>query len=303
MQPHHEPPRADVRFQRVSERVTVALAPVVGVRALANATIVVGDRRTAVIDTMFTPEQAAAVRVEAERLGAGRPVDVVLLTHADPDHVLGLAALGAPVVVGSTAAAAALREAGVERTYADVAARQGVEAGRFAMPRVDVAFEAHARVDLGGIALEATYLGPAHSVGDTAWWCAEERIAWSGDLVFHGCFPLVRTEVRRWIAALDTIEAWDPAVVVPGHGEVAGPEVLVAQRRVLKSLLGAVAALRAAGVPPAEAAERLADGPYRDLPLAEERWVAAVAGAYGDLERGEGASIRGLGHAPFESGS
>ena len=285
MRPHREPPRADVRFQRLSERVTVALAPVVGARALANATIVVGDRRTAVVDTTFTLEQAVAVRAEAERLGRGRPVELVVLTHADPDHVLGLASFGAPVVVASTAAAAVLEEPEVERGYAAIALRQGVDPTGFAMPRVDVAFGTHARVDLGGVVLEATYVGPTHSVGDTAWWCAEERIAWSGDLVFHGCYPLVRTEVRRWIAALDRVEAWGPATVVPGHGEVAGPDVLEAQRRVLRSLIEEVAPLRAAGVAAADAAERLAGAPYRDLPLAEERWVEAVAGAYGDLAR------------------
>jgi cyclase len=283
MQPQRQPPRADVRFQRVSERVTVALAPVVGVRALANATIVVGERRTAVVDTTFTPEQAAAVRVEAERLG-GRPVDVVVLTHADPDHVLGLASYGAPMVVGSAAAAAVLRDPDVVRAYAAIAERQGV--ARFAMPRVDVAFDAHARVDLGGVVLEAAYVGPAHSVGDTVWWCAEERVAWSGDLVFHGSFPLVRTGVRRWLEGLDRLEGWRPQVVVPGHGEVAGPEVLAAQRRVLEALRAAVAPLHAAGVAAAEAAERSHGAPYRDLPLADERWAGAVAGIYRELEAG-----------------
>jgi cyclase len=255
---------------------------VVGVRALANATIVVGERRTAVVDTTFTPEQAAAVRVEAERLG-GRPVDVVVLTHADPDHVLGLASYGAPVVVGSAAAAAVLRDPDVVRAYAAIAERQGV--ARFAMPRVDVAFDAHARVDLGGVVLEAAYVGPAHSVGDTVWWCAEERVAWSGDLVFHGSFPLVRTGVRRWLEGLDRLEGWRPQVVVPGHGEVAGPEVLAAQRRVLEALRAAVAPLHAAGVAAAEAAERSHDAPYRDLPLADERWAGAVAATYLELER------------------
>lgn len=284
MQPHRQPERADVRLHRVSDRVTVALAPVVGPKALANATIVVGERRTAVVDTTFTPEQADAVRAEAERLG-GRPVDVVVLTHADPDHVLGLARFGSPVVVASAAAAAVLRDPDVVRAYAAIAERQGVAPARFAMPRVDVAFDDRVHVDLGGLALEAAFVGPAHSVGDTLWWCAEERVAWSGDLVFHGCYPLVRTEVRRWLDGLDRLAAWGPAVVVPGHGEVAGPEVLAAQRRVLEALRAAVAPLHAAGVPAADAAARLRDAPYRDLPLADERWVGAVAGMYGELER------------------
>ena len=133
MQHHRERPHDDVWFQHVGERVNVALAPVVGVRAHANATIVVGDRHTAVIDTTFRPERAAAVRAEAERLGPGRPVHVVVLTHADPDHVMGLAAYGAPVVVGSAAAAAVLRDPVVTRAYAG-----SVQVAAFGAPESNV---------------------------------------------------------------------------------------------------------------------------------------------------------------------
>ncbi len=288
MQRHAVAAHEDVRFHRVSDRVTVALAPVVGARALANASIVVGDRATAVIDAMLTPAQTEPVRVEAERLSGGRPVRYVALTHADPDHVLGMRTFVGATVVGSARAAAVLRTPAVVDAYAAIDARNGGDPAAFAMPAVDVAFDDRATLDLGNVTLQATCVAPAHSPGDTLWWSPEERIAWSGDLVFHGCYPLVRTEVRRWLAALDRIEAWGPATVVPGHGEVAAPEVLEAQRRVLRSLLEQVAPLRAAGVSAAEAAERLADAPYRDLPLADERWAAAVAGAYGDLDRSEG---------------
>ncbi len=287
MRRHRVAAHEDVQFHRISDRVTVALGPVVGERALANASIVVGDRATAVIDAMLTPAQTEPVRVEAERLAGGRPVRYVALTHADPDHVLGMPSFAAATVVASVRAAAVLRTPAVEDAYAAIAARNGVDPAGFVMPSVDVAFGDRATLDLGGVTLQATCVAPVHSPGDALWWCAEERIAWSGDLVFHGCYPLVRTEVRRWLAALDRIEAWGPATVVPGHGEVALPEVLEAQRRVLRSLLEEVAPLRAAGVPAAEAAERLTGAPYRDLPLAEERWVAAVAGAYGDLERSD----------------
>jgi cyclase len=284
MQPHRGEPHDDVRFHRVSDRVTVALAPVMGDRVLANATIVVGDRRTAVVDAMVSVAMAASVQAEAERLG-GRPVGLVVLTHADADHVLGLGAFPGAVVVGAQRTGEVLASPGTHRAYAAIHARMGGAPGGFAAPAVDVAYPTAARLDLGGLQLEATFVGPAHSPGDTLIWCPEERVAWSGDLVFHGVFPLVRDELGRWYRGLETLAAWRPAVVVPGHGLVAGPEVIEAQRRVLEAIEREVAPLFAAGVPVEEAVARVRVGAYRGLPLAEERLPGAVHGLYEAMAR------------------
>lgn len=282
MQPHRGEPHDDVRFHRVSDRVTVALAPVVGERVLANATIVVGERVTAVVDAMVSVEMATAVRVEAERLG-GRPVGMVVLTHVDADHVLGLAAFAGAIVVGAERSAQVVATADGRRAYAEVHARMGGAPRDFVAPAVDVAFPATARLDLGGLHLEAEFVGPAHSVADTLLWSPEERVAWSGDLVFHGVFPLVRGEIRRWYAGLDRLAAWRPEVVVPGHGLVAGPEVLAAQRRVLQAIEHEVAPLLTAGVPVEEAVTRVRVEAYAGLPLAAERLPGAVRGIYAAL--------------------
>ena len=284
MQPHRGEPHDDVRFHGVSDRVTVALAPVVGERVLANATIVVGARVTAVVDAMVSVEMAAAVQAEAERLG-GRPVGMVVLTHVDADHVLGLAAFPGAIVVGARRGAEVLAAADTRRAYADIHARMGGAPGAFVPPVVDVAYPATAWLDLGGLHLEAEFVGPAHSEADTLLWCPEERIAWSGDLVFHGVFPLVRNELRRWYGGLDRLESWHPEVVVPGHGLAAGPEVLAAQRRVLQAIEREVAPLAAAGVPVEDAVARVRVEAYAGLPLAAERLSSAVRGVYEALQR------------------
>jgi cyclase len=284
MQPHRGEPHDDVHFERVTDRLTVALAPVVGERVLANATIVVGDRITAVIDAMVSVAMADAVRIEAERLG-GRRVGMVALTHVDADHVLGLGAFPGAVVVGAQRGAAALADVATQRAYAAIHARMGGAPDAFVPPAVDVAYPRTARLDLGGLHLEATFVGPAHSPGDTLIWCPEERVAWSGDLVFHGVFPLVRDELRSWFEGLDRLDAWRPQVVVPGHGLPAGPEVVAAQRRVLAAIEREVAPLVAAGVPMEEAVDRVRVEAYRVLPLAAERLPGAVRGIYEALSR------------------
>ena len=289
MRPHRGEAHEDVRFHRVSDRITVALAPVVGERVLANATIVVGDRTTVVIDTMISPAMVEPVRHEAERLG-GRPVRWVFLTHADPDHVLGLPSFPDATVIAAERAYEALQVPAVRERYAGIHASGGGDAASFEMPRVDVAFAERARLDLGGIHLEAIVVGHAHSPADTIVWCPQERVAWSGDLVFHGVFPLMRDELDRWYVGLERLSAWQPEVVVPGHGLVAGPDVLAAQFRVLKAVEAEATALYRAGVPVEEAAQRARVEAYGDLPLAGERLPEAVRQVYGILDRREGDS-------------
>ena len=62
---------------------------------------------------------------------------------------------------------------------------------------------------------------PGHAItpGDAALWLPAERIAIVGDLLINPitfglfCYP------SGWIAALDHIDALNPALIVPGHGE------------------------------------------------------------------------------------
>ena len=278
MRPHPLDPHPEVRLEPLSPRVTVAYGPLTGERWQANATIVVGDHATAVVDAMMTPAQTAPVRAEAERLAAGRPVRWVLLTHADPDHVLGRSTFGDAAVVGSERSAAVLRDHDVRESYAAMAARLGGDPERFAMPAVDVAFRDVLTVDLGGVTLEATSVAPGHSASDTLWWCPEERVAWSGDQVFHGVFPLVRTHLDGWIAGLERMAAYRPAVIVPGHGPVATSAVLDDQRRLLEALVAEVGGLLRAGATVEEAVARVTLADYRGLPMASERLPLAVRG-------------------------
>ena len=278
MRPHPLDPHPEVRLEPLSPRVTVAYGPLTGERWQANATIVLGDRATAVVDAMMTPAQTAPVRAEAERLAAGRPVRWVLLTHADPDHVLGRSTFEGAAVVGSERSAAVLRDADVRESYAGIAARLGGDPDHFAMPAVDVAFREVLTVDLGGVTLEATSVAPGHSASDTLWWCPEERVAWSGDQLFHGAFPLVRTHLDGWFAGLERLAAYRPAVIVPGHGPVATPAVLDDQRRLLEALADEVGGLLRAGATVEEAVARVELADYRGLPMAGERLAPAVRG-------------------------
>ena len=265
-------------FERVSPRVTVALGAVEGERAASNATIVVGDAATLVVDTMVSPGHIAPVKEEAERLG-GRPVDYVLNSHGDPDHMLGNALFDGAVVVAHRSVAKLLED---PERLAAYQARLASDEQFVRGP--DIAFDTTHELDLGGVTVKITYVGPAHSVADSLAWVEEERVLIAADTVFNGLFPLIREDLKNWSAALTLGSELEPDAVIPGHGPVGDRETLRWQRELLSDIERAVKEQYAAGVP-LEAAKGSAVPPaFARLPLARERWPGAVEGVYRVLD-------------------
>ncbi|MFQ5381455.1 MAG: MBL fold metallo-hydrolase, partial [Dehalococcoidia bacterium] len=76
-------------------------------------------------------------------------------------------------------------------------------------------------LDLDGLPVEIEHLGPAHTDNDLIVHLPEQRVVFTGDLLFWRCAPIGWSgTTAAWVEALDTIEALDPEVVVPGHGPV-----------------------------------------------------------------------------------
>ena len=76
-----------------------------------------------------------------------------------------------------------------------------------------------AELVVGGTRLLLRPVGPSHTPEDLAVFLPAERVLFAGDLVFRGRIPFVgQADSRQWIRSLDALLAFDPAVMVPGHG-------------------------------------------------------------------------------------
>ena len=77
-------------------------------------------------------------------------------------------------------------------------------------------------LNLGGTAVEVKHRGGAHTPGDLMVWLPQQRVVFSGDIVYVdrmlGVIPVSHT--GRWLASFAALEALKPARIVPGHGEV-----------------------------------------------------------------------------------
>ncbi|YCK33976.1 MBL fold metallo-hydrolase [Actinomadura sp. ATCC 39365] len=140
---------------------------------------------------------------------------------------------------------------------------------------------------------EVRHVGPAaHTTNDSIVWIPERRVLFSGDLVFNGGTPFVLMgSVAGTIAALDTLRELGAETVVPGHGEVCGPEVYDRVEGYLRFVQETARRGHAAGMTPLEAARETDLGEWGAL-LDHERLVGNLHRAYAELDgRPPGAPI------------
>ena len=80
-------------------------------------------------------------------------------------------------------------------------------------------------LEVGGTLVRLLSVGPAHTAGDVVVQLPEDDVVFAGDVIFRGCTPLGwEGTFASWIAALERILKLAPAVIVPGHGPLCGPE-------------------------------------------------------------------------------
>ena len=107
----------------------------------------------------------------------------------------------------------------------------------------------------------------AHTTNDVVAWIPEHRVLFTGDLVFNGGTPFVLMgSVSGSLLALDCITELDAAVIVPGHGDPCGPDVVDLAGAYLRFLQETAAEATSAGLTPLEAARQVDLGPFGRAP-------------------------------------
>ncbi len=89
-----------------------------------------------------------------------------------------------------------------------------------ALTAPDILFDDEYIIELGGMRIEARYLGPAHSRGDIVVWLPQRKIAIAGDIAFHErLLPVFEdTDTAAWVRTWDAFAGLGANVIVPGHG-------------------------------------------------------------------------------------
>lgn len=205
----------------------------------SNNIWVVFEDYVLVYDANF-PKEAGDV-IDAVKKTTDKPIRYVLDSHHHGDHAYGNAvfAKAGATVVAQTNCARLLRING-PKEFADAgkgkAGRKDIADSFLKVP--DLIFDEKLVFDDGkGQRAEMMFLGHAHTAGDAFLYLPKHKILCTGDACTNGPFNYTgHSDTASWVRVLDRAQQLNPSIVCPGHGPLAGPEVLVKQQRYFKEL-------------------------------------------------------------------
>jgi glyoxylase-like metal-dependent hydrolase (beta-lactamase superfamily II) len=190
---------------------------------VSNAGFVVTPAGVVVIDALGSPALARELMAQIKHL-TGKSVTHVILTHYHADHIYGLQefkAAGAKIIAHQAAREYLNSDTAQSRLIAsrtDLA--PWIDANTRLVP-ADEWIDGPRDLDIGGVKLLLRPVGPAHTPEDLVGFLPSEKVLFAGDIVFRGRIPYVgQADSRSWIAALNSVLAFDASVIVPGHGQV-----------------------------------------------------------------------------------
>jgi len=186
-----------------------------------NTGIVIGDDAVMVIDTQATPVMAQDV-IRRIRGVTDRPIRYVMLSHYHAVRVLGASGYGAEHVIASRDTYDLIVERGEQDMKSEIERFPRLFQAVESVPGLTwptLIFEKRLTLWLGKLQVEILQLGRGHTKGDTIVWLPQDRVLFSGDLVEYEATPYTGDAyLSDWPATLDSIEALNPAMLVPGRG-------------------------------------------------------------------------------------
>lgn len=214
---------------------------------ISNAGFVVTDAGVVVLDALGTPSLAARLRGLIREI-TDQPVVRVVTTHYHADHIYGLQ-------VFKDEGAEVWAPAGALKYLASPQAAERLEERRFSLdPWVnentrlvspDHIVAEDTEFSLGGVTFRISLLGQAHSDEDLTLFVVDNKVLYSGDIIFEGRVPYVGdADTKQWLAALTNMQTQGLNALVPGHGPAASdPEGAVSATRdyvgYLREVMGA----------------------------------------------------------------
>ncbi len=211
-----------------------------------NIGVVGGTDAVLVIDTGIGPVNAMKVLEFAVDYARGRRL-YLTSTHFHPEH-----AFGAQVFTGhatflinrAQAEDLTTKGPGYLQMFRGLGPSVAHHLDGVQLASPDLVYDDSFDLDLGGRVVTLRATGRAHSRGDQVITVPDAGVLFTGDLVETGqfaifpWFPPHDTDVSglRWIQVLGRLAAQTPRLVVPGHGDIGGPQLLTDVRAYLQML-------------------------------------------------------------------
>lgn len=181
-----------------------------------NTGVIVGQKGVVVIDAKITGAAGKELLADISKM-TPEPVNTVILTHSDRDHVNGLAAFPQGITI------IAQENNKKEQERALTTSGNGAPPADRLPTRLITKNKESMKLD--GVSFELLHWGPAHTSGDLVIYLPKQKIVFTGDIITNRPDPLIHLEKNGssegWIQTASGLAALDADTFVPGHG---GPE-------------------------------------------------------------------------------
>jgi glyoxylase-like metal-dependent hydrolase (beta-lactamase superfamily II) len=203
-----------------------------------NIGVVLGRGEALVVDTRSTHAQAREVLTDLRELTAD-PVTVVVDTHGHFDHAYGNHVFRPAPIWGHERCVTFMARHGESRRARIAQNEPSIAAD---LPEVvidppDRTFSETAYLDLGDRRIELRYLGRGHTDHDVVIGVPGTGVLFAGDLLENGAVPWFGDGYPLdWPETAYRVAELAQSVVVPGHGDHAGPAFADSQATAIATL-------------------------------------------------------------------
>lgn len=265
----------------------------------SNSGIVVDGDASLLVDTLFdlnlTAEMLKAYR---DAIPAAKKIGTLVNTHADGDHTFGNQLVKDARIIGTqgTVTDFARFDPKVVQNIC-LNAEQFGSAGVFMRecfrpfdfsgieltPPTET-FSGTMEIMVGAKKVQLIEVGPAHSLGDALIYVPDDKVLYTGDILFSEGTPIAwYGPVKRWIDVCDRVLDMDVEAIVAGHGPISTKDDVRTMRDYLQHVTDQARPLWERGMDYLQAAYNIDLGEYRDWNDAE-RVVVTLQTLFDDFE-------------------
>lgn len=263
----------------------------------SNAGLVAGDGQSLLVDTLFDLKLTAEMLDTMSAITSTSPIDTLVNTHANGDHCYGNQLVTDAEVIASEASAAEMEELPPSMLAAMMGADFGETTNAYLQesfgpfdfngiepPAATRTFSGRLNIEAGGRNAELMEVGPAHTAGDVLVHLPDDKVIFTGDILFIEGTPIVwNGPIQNWLDACQTIIDLDCRTIVPGHGPLTDRAGVQAVADYLSYIKTEATARYEAGMKADEAARDIELGQYADW-LDWERIVINVDSVYREID-------------------
>jgi cyclase len=285
-------------LQEIGNGVYAYLQPD-GSWGLSNSGIILDGDHSLLVDTLFdlklTREMLDSIRSE---LNGAVLIEKLVITHANGDHCFGTELVEEADIITTKTCAEQMSESPPQVLAGMLKGAQEMGElgeflhnifGRFTFddisPRKPTrTFENRLVLKVGDKEINLIEVGPAHTRSDVLVYSPEDRVIFTGDILFIGVTPIMWAgPSSNWIKACELILDLDADVFVPGHGPITDKSGVEMVRRYLEYIRDEVEKRYEAGMDADEAAEDIDLGAYSSW-CDSERIVVNVNAFYREFK-------------------